>query len=140
MVADSSPKAFSYIRFSTPDQLKGDSLRRQLQSSREYAESRGLILDETLSMRDLGLSAYHGEHRTKGALGKFLELVDTGEIPKGSTLIVESLAHGCAEEFTKIHSQEHPLAGKKKTLFSFMRKGSCSDHDDLIRFVKNIVS
>ena len=88
---DTSPKAFSYIRFSTPEQLKGDSLRRQLQSSREYAESRGLILDETLSMRDLGLSAYHGEHRTKGALGKFLELVDTGEIPKGSTLIVESL-------------------------------------------------
>jgi len=30
-------KAYSYIRFSTPEQLKGDSLRRQLESSRKYA-------------------------------------------------------------------------------------------------------
>jgi len=32
-----SKKAYSYIRFSTPEQLKGDSLRRQLESSREYS-------------------------------------------------------------------------------------------------------
>jgi len=31
-----SKKAYSYIRFSTPEQLKGDSLRRQLESSRKY--------------------------------------------------------------------------------------------------------
>ena len=42
-------------------------------------------------MRDLGLSAYKGEHRTKGALGSFLKLVEAGKITKGSTLSVESL-------------------------------------------------
>jgi DNA invertase Pin-like site-specific DNA recombinase len=84
-------KAYSYIRFSTPEQLKGDSLRRQLEAGEKYAKENGLILDKSLSMQDLGLSAYHGVHRTKGALGKFLKLVEAGQIEKGSVLIVENL-------------------------------------------------
>lgn len=83
-----TPKCYSYIRFSTPDQQKGDSLRRQLRMSEEYAKEHGLKLDP---MSDHGLSAYKGEHRTKGALGRFLALIKEGKIPKGSTLIVESL-------------------------------------------------
>jgi DNA invertase Pin-like site-specific DNA recombinase len=86
-----TPKCYSYIRFSTPDQIKGDSLPRQLEVTKEYAAKKGLVLDESLNFRDLGLSAYSGEHRTRGALGKFLELVEKGKIPKGSILIVESL-------------------------------------------------
>lgn len=85
------PRCYSYVRFSTPEQLKGDSLRRQLELSKQYAETHGLILDESIQFRDLGLSAYHGINRVKGALGKFLELVKTGEIPRGSVLLVESL-------------------------------------------------
>ena len=69
-------KAFSYIRFSTPDQLKGDSLRRQLTASEVYAEAHGLELDT--SLRDLGVSGFKGAHRTKGALGRFLKRVETG--------------------------------------------------------------
>lgn len=84
-------KAYSYIRFSTPEQLKGDSLRRQLEAGEKYAHEHGLILDKSLSMQDLGLSAYHGEHKTKGALGEFLKLVEAGRIEKGSVLIVENL-------------------------------------------------
>ena len=53
MVAD-TPRCYSYIRFSTSEQLKGDSLRRQLELTREYADKHGLVLDESLSMRDLG--------------------------------------------------------------------------------------
>src|SRR5262245_52339556 len=30
-------KAYSYLRFSTPDQMKGDSLRRQTELARRYA-------------------------------------------------------------------------------------------------------
>lgn len=86
-----SPLCFSYVRFSTPEQLKGDSLRRQLDASREYAEKNGLVLDENLTMQDLGLSAFSGEHKLKGALGQFLSHVQNGRIPAGSTLIVESL-------------------------------------------------
>ena len=35
------PKAYSYIRFSTPEQALGDSLRRQVQLAEEYARKHG---------------------------------------------------------------------------------------------------
>lgn len=82
-------KAFSYIRFSTPEQSRGDSLRRQLDSARSWCAERGLELDETL--RDLGRSAYRGSHAQFGALRAFLQLVQNGEVERGSYLIVESL-------------------------------------------------
>ena len=82
-------RAFSYVRFSTPDQLKGDSLRRQLAASKAYAEAHGLELDD--SLKDLGLSAFDGDNRTKGALATFLKKVESGAIPRGSVLLVESL-------------------------------------------------
>jgi DNA invertase Pin-like site-specific DNA recombinase len=96
--ATKAPKCYSYIRFSTPEQLKGDSLRRQLELSERYAKDNGLILDDSLKMRDLGISAFKGEHRTKGALGRFQKLVEEGKITKGSTLIVESLDRLSREE------------------------------------------
>jgi len=82
-------KAYSYIRFSTPQQLKGDSLRRQLEASRTYAEEHDLILDD--SLRDIGMSAYKGKNATEGALNTFIELVKAGHVEKGSILILESL-------------------------------------------------
>ena len=85
------PKAYSYIRFSTPEQEKGDSLRRQIELSEVYAREHGLDLDDSLKLTDRGLSAFNGLHRTKGTLGQFLKLVEQGEIPKGSSLLVESL-------------------------------------------------
>lgn len=84
------PKAYSYIRFSTPEQRKGDSLRRQTEAAENYAHKNGLTLDDSLKP-DEGLSAYSGIHRTKGALGQFLKVVEGGQVPKGSVLIVESL-------------------------------------------------
>ena len=33
---NTTPKAYSYIRFSTPEQEKGDSLRRQEKRAEEY--------------------------------------------------------------------------------------------------------
>jgi DNA invertase Pin-like site-specific DNA recombinase len=82
-------KAFSYIRFSTPEQARGDSLRRQLEAAKDWCAQRGLVLDDTL--RDLGRSAYKGGHAQFGALRDFLALVESGEVERGSYLIVESL-------------------------------------------------
>lgn len=82
-------KAYSYIRFSTPEQAQGDSLRRQTAKAEAWARGRGLTLDN--SLRDLGVSAYHGANRTTGALRSFLQMVEDGRIPRGSYLIVESL-------------------------------------------------
>lgn len=85
------PKAYSYVRFSSPEQARGDSLRRQVELSEQYAIKHGLVLDDRLMLTDKGLSAYKGHHRTKGALGEFLKLVEQGQIPKGSVLIVENM-------------------------------------------------
>ncbi|MDP9628721.1 UNVERIFIED_ORG: DNA invertase Pin-like site-specific DNA recombinase [Ensifer adhaerens] len=82
-------KAYSYIRFSTPEQARGDSLRRQTEKAASWCVEHGIELDDTL--RDLGVSAYHGANRTTGALRSFLDLVESGKVEDGSYLIVESL-------------------------------------------------
>jgi DNA invertase Pin-like site-specific DNA recombinase len=82
--------AYSYIRISSDPQLRGDSLHRQLESSRKYATEKGLELVE--DMRDLGMSGFTGANVVaEGALGKFLAAVRSGKVPAGSSLIVESL-------------------------------------------------
>lgn len=85
------PKCYSYIRFSTPEQRRGDSLRRQTDAAEQWAKENGYVLDTTLNMQDLGLSGFSGEHRAKGALGKFLALAKGGHIVPGSVLVVENL-------------------------------------------------
>jgi DNA invertase Pin-like site-specific DNA recombinase len=86
-----TPKAYSYIRFSTPEQQKGDSDRRQTELSRKYAEAHGLTLDENLTYRDLGVSAFDKSNIRNGELGAFLRAIDSGAVEPGSYLLVESL-------------------------------------------------
>lgn len=81
--------AYSYVRMSTERQQKGDSIRRQLEWSAAFAERHALVLDD--SVRDIGVSAWRGKNRKKGALGEFLKKVEEGEVPRGSYLLVESL-------------------------------------------------
>jgi len=85
------PKAYSYVRMSTDRQLKGDSLRRQLDKSRAYAAEHNFALMEQFRLEDLGISAFKGANADTGALGKFLGAVRAGTIEKGSYLLVESL-------------------------------------------------
>ncbi len=84
-------RAYSYVRFSTPEQAVGDSLRRQTEAARAYAERAGLQLDEDLKLHDKGISAFNGLNAQTGYLGAFLRKVQEGDVPKGSYLIVESL-------------------------------------------------
>ena len=83
--------AYSYIRFSSPQQMKGDSLRRQTEASEEYANTHGLRLDYGLHLHDLGVSAYRGRNSTEGALAGFMTAIETGRVSAGSILLVESL-------------------------------------------------
>lgn len=85
------PRAFSYLRFSTPEQLKGDSFRRQHSMAVDYAARHGLDLDQSLTFRDLGVSAFKGANAETGQLGAFLEAVRAGLVPHGSFLLVEAL-------------------------------------------------
>ncbi|MBQ0934665.1 recombinase family protein [Ideonella paludis] len=82
---------YSYLRFSDPRQATGHSAERQMQYAARWAEEHGLRLDESLSLRDEGLSAYHQHHVKSGALGAFLAAVEGGRIPPGSVLVVEGL-------------------------------------------------
>jgi DNA invertase Pin-like site-specific DNA recombinase len=86
------PKAYSYIRFSSAKQQKGDSLKRQTDLRDQYLlQHPELELDTSIGLEDLGVSAYDKTNITKGALGGFLRQVEEGRIPKGSFLLVESL-------------------------------------------------
>jgi DNA invertase Pin-like site-specific DNA recombinase len=84
------PKAYSYVRWSTPEQSKGDSPRRQTEAARRYCEQHGLMLDES-TYRDAGVSGFAGKNVESGALGRFLEAAKAGIIPTGSTLLIEKL-------------------------------------------------
>jgi DNA invertase Pin-like site-specific DNA recombinase len=84
-------KAYSYIRMSTDIQLKGDSLRRQLELSKSYALANGLTLDQSSEMKDIGVSAYDSDNVKSGALGKFLQKIEEGKIERDSYLLIESL-------------------------------------------------
>jgi DNA invertase Pin-like site-specific DNA recombinase len=84
-------KAFSYLRFSTPEQMRGDSFRRQTALAEAYAAQHGLELDTTLTFHDLGVSAFRGKNAETGRLAEFRTAVETGLVPGGSFLLVESL-------------------------------------------------
>ena len=86
-----SRTAYSYIRFSRAEQIQGDSQRRQYEATLSFCARNDLVLDESLSLQDLGISAYRGKNATQGALSAFIRAVESGTIPHGSTLIVESL-------------------------------------------------
>jgi DNA invertase Pin-like site-specific DNA recombinase len=83
------PKAYSYLRFSTPDQLAGDSYRRQWSAAQEYAKRNNLDLDHELKFHDLGVPAYRGANVERGKLAAFRRAVEEGRVSPGSYLLVE---------------------------------------------------
>ena len=82
---------FSYRRFSSGRQAAGHSLERQTESARRWCNEKGYTLDESLALADLGVSAYSGDNVSRGALAGFLAAAESGRIPRGSILLVESL-------------------------------------------------
>jgi DNA invertase Pin-like site-specific DNA recombinase len=81
--------AFSYIRFSSPEQAKGDSFRRQSVAAAEWAKHNGYTIVQ--SLENLGISAFRGQNQHMGDFGEFLAAAESGRLPEDSVLIVESL-------------------------------------------------
>jgi DNA invertase Pin-like site-specific DNA recombinase len=82
---------FSYIRFSSRVQAKGDSERRQLEIAPRVAKEKGWILREDLNAFDLGLSAYHKENLgDRGSIPAIIAGVQSGKVPKGAVMIIEA--------------------------------------------------
>jgi len=84
------PRAYSYLRFSTPEQAAGDSRRRQTELAVRYARTHDLELDDQLTFHDLGVSAFSGANLS-GQLGAFLSAVQSKLVKPGSYLLVENL-------------------------------------------------
>jgi DNA invertase Pin-like site-specific DNA recombinase len=84
-------RAYSYVRFSHPRQADSGSLKRQTALTEAYCERKGLTLDDTLTLYDLGVSAFRSDNVKEGALAGFLEACRSGRVAKGSYLVVESL-------------------------------------------------
>jgi DNA invertase Pin-like site-specific DNA recombinase len=85
------PKAYSYLRFSTPEQALGDSQRRQVAAAVAYAKDNRLDLDSGSAFHDRGVSGFRGANASDGKLAEFLEAVRSGQIDRGSWLLVENL-------------------------------------------------
>lgn len=80
--------AYSYIRFSTRKQADGDSLRRQLQRTRNYCRDNGLELSEK-NFRDLGVSAFKQDN--KPSLDDLLGAIESNAIKPNDYIILENL-------------------------------------------------
>ena len=88
---DTWPLAFSYIRFSTKGQAEGGSLGRQLKASADYCERNKLRLLQRPEYNDYGVSGFRGRNADVGGLGKFVDALKDGKIPRGSFLLVENI-------------------------------------------------
>jgi len=86
---NTKPLAYSYVRMSTDMQLKGNSLERQKEKSKEYAIRHDLQLVD--NFEDIGVSAFKGKNVKEGMLGDFISLIENKTVPAGSYLLVESL-------------------------------------------------
>ena len=86
------PKVYSYTRWSTPEQAKGDSGRRQSSAAEAWAAERGMVLDTALAISDEGVSAYRGANVGEDrGLGRFIYACQQGLVERGSILLVENL-------------------------------------------------
>ena len=92
-------RAYSYVRFSTPQQAAGVSFQRQMEKAAAFAQGRGLTLDADLNMADLGVSAFRGKNARTGALAGFLEAVNKGYVPHGSYLLIENIDRLSRDDF-----------------------------------------
>lgn len=81
---------YIYIRWSSKKQESGDSKERQTQACIAHAERQGWTLAEP-PFGDFGVSAWKGDHLKSGTLGRFSDRVRSGDVPKGSILLVEAL-------------------------------------------------
>lgn len=91
-LATESRIGYSYLRVSSAGQAgeRRDGLDRQLAAFPEFCRRHGLTPAPNVWI-DAGLSAFRGSHRRKGALGRFLDAADAGQVPAGAVLVVEDL-------------------------------------------------
>lgn len=91
---------YPYIRFSSAIQSEGHSHQRQLERIRAYADANNFIINDTLNLRDLGVSAFYAKNLEEGAsLKLFIDAVDDGIVP------TDGSSYLCIEQFDRLSRQ-----------------------------------
>ncbi len=86
------PAAFSYLRFSSPQQATGDSIRRQIEAREQWlAAHPDASLDTSLRMTDAGRSGFRRKDWDTYALAQFIDHIKAKRVLPGSYLLVENL-------------------------------------------------
>ncbi|HFG1639567.1 TPA: recombinase family protein, partial [Vibrio cholerae] len=90
---------YPYVRFSSEQQSGGSSYKRQMDNILKYAKENGYTVNNSLELKDLGLSAYTAKHIEKGSLGDFLDALDAGVIE------ADGSAYLCIEQIDRLSRQ-----------------------------------
>lgn len=83
--------AIAYLRFSSPSQGDGNSLKRQKKLIDEWLKFHPEYQLDDTTYEDLGLSAFKGKHADSGAFADFMDALNHGLIAAGTVLLIESL-------------------------------------------------
>lgn len=84
--------AYIYARFSSLEQSRNDSVRRQLEGGRAFIERMGWEHSPNREIIDEGKSAYYGANRSAGSLlHDFEQKAKDGLFNNGAVLVVENL-------------------------------------------------
>ncbi|NOH39979.1 hypothetical protein F0267_17310 [Vibrio coralliilyticus] len=81
-------RLYSYIRFSTEKQKDGDSLSRQTEAAKRYAEQHDYDYQDS-SFKDLGVSGWSKKERN--GLESMLTAVERGSVAKGDMIFIENV-------------------------------------------------
>lgn len=109
------PKAFSYSRVSSDQQVSGRGLDRQDDAAAAWCSRNGYELDTTLNLTDAGRSAFTGEHIAEGgALGAFLALAKQERLGPEPVLLVEAIDR---------LSRMEPMDGLRQVIFALVDAG-----------------
>ncbi|WP_274878747.1 recombinase family protein [Vibrio harveyi] len=85
-MSELKPVVITYTRFSSNMQKDGLSEYRQDELTQRYVidfcEEHNVPLDEVISLKDRGVSAYRGKNLTQGSLSEIIEKFESGELPK----------------------------------------------------------
>lgn len=123
-------RVISYTRMSTKRQhVEGTSEERQEDLAKAWCERNGYELDENIA--DLGVSAFRGKHRNKGALSLFLKRVEEGRVPKGSFLLIENFDRLTREEVSDAQDLVKSILKKGVNIVTLLDKEKVYTNESL---------
>lgn len=97
--------AYLYARFSSLEQGRGTSLKRQFENARKHAERHKWVLGPDCEISDKGRSAYHGANRAEGgALWHFERQVEKGFYRNGAVFVVEHFDRISRQGWEEVHA------------------------------------